>query len=163
MLGLCTSSKTTIINEFIIHNIELTNNIFKYINRPIFISNSTFSEYIKIDDNFENFPKYTKEEVLRHPNKQEGLISMASDMQNGYIRSLHACNFNDPIVLYDIQYQYYKLGKDDPIPKLKYSKDVEYLRYKDLNNSDIVNLVENMLNGNNIDGISLFKINHIKY
>lgn len=163
MMGMCTSSKITQINQFTMYNIELSNNLFRYINRPIFINNSTFSEYIIINDNFNNYPQYVKKEVYSHVNMQEGLNILANYMKEAYLKSLYACNFNDPCVLYDIQYQYYKLEKMDPIPKLKYRIDIEYLRQRNIANKDIIDLVENMLKGKNIDGENLFKINHIKY
>ena len=49
MFGLFTSNSITNINGFIIKNIELSNNMFSYVNPPIFIRNDLISEFSLID------------------------------------------------------------------------------------------------------------------
>ena len=63
MFGLFTSNSITNINGFIIKNIELSNNMFSYVNPPIFIRNDLISHYIEIIDDVKKFPNFIKNEI----------------------------------------------------------------------------------------------------
>jgi hypothetical protein len=160
MFGLFTSNSITNINGFIIKNIELSNNMFSYVNPPIFIRNDLISHYIEIIDDVKKFPNFIKNEISYYKTIDEGLTEIAENAKKVFELSLYASNFNNPIILIDVFYAYEYNKTDNMIinSALKYTKNIEYLRYCDLKNEHIIKIVEEVFINKN----ELFTINHIK-
>jgi len=160
MFGLFTSNSITNINGFIIKNIELSNNMFSYVNPPIFIRNDLISHYIEIIDDVKKFPNFIKNEISYYKTIDEGLTEIAENAKKAFELSLYASNFNNPIILIDVFYAYEYNKTDNMIinSALKYTKNIEYLRYCDLKNEHIIKIVEEVFINKN----ELFTINHIK-
>jgi hypothetical protein len=161
MFGLFTTKPLTIFNEFTIINIELSNNVFKYVNPPIFIKNDMLCEYIEIIDNLSKFPEYTKEIVSYHKTPKEGLEFIAKQAEKAFECSLYTSNFNDPITLIDVNYAY-EYNKTDKMilnNQLKYDRDAEYLRYYSVKYEHINKITNEVF----FKKEKLFSINHIEY
>jgi hypothetical protein len=140
------------INDIIIQNIAMFDNVFKYVNPPMFINNDLFSRYIEIDDRLEQFPKYIKDEIKLHKTIEEGLDTIANDAKKAYTSSLYASYFNNPITLIE-QYHNAYMNKENIISnkRLIYkTNEIQILRDLELKNEDIYHLVENLLKGKNI-------------
>ena len=166
MFGLFTTKAFTTLNEFTIYNIHLSNNLFSYVNRPIFVRNSILCEYIEIIDELNKFPKYVREEVKRSNSIEEGLEVVAKYAEDGFIKSLYASNFNDPIVLSEIEYNYnYDRGNKMILNNaVKYDKNIDYLRNNNLTNDDIISLVERTVcKKENYKNKKIFSSKHIEY
>lgn len=165
IFGLFTSKQFTMINDIIIQNIAMFDNVFKYVNPPMFINNDLFSRYIEIDDRLEQFPKYIKDEIKLHKTIEEGLDTIANDAKKAYTSSLYASDFNNPITLIE-QYHNAYMNKENIISnkRLIYkTNEIQILRDLELKNEDIYHLVENLLKGKNIWNEDLFKTDHIKW
>lgn len=165
MFGLFTSTPITILGEYTIHNIQLTNSVFKYINNPIFVRNSILCQYLEVIDNLQNFPKYIKEEVSNHKSIKLGLEILAKDAENGFIKSLYACDFNSGISLISALEEYLNGEKTKIIiNRGKYNKDFNFLKENGLRNEDIMELVDRIiLKKENYLNDKIFSTKHIKY
>lgn len=166
MFGLFTTKAFTTLNEFTIYNIHLSNNLFSYVNRPIFVRNSILCEYIEIIDDLNKFPKYVINEVKRNNSIEKGLEIVAKYAEDGFIKSLYASNFNDPIILSEIEYNY-NYDKENKMilnNAIKYNKNIDYLRNNNLTNDNIISLVERTIGKKeNYKNEKIFSIKHIKY
>ena len=166
MFGLFTTKAFTTLNEFTIYNIHLSNNLFSYVNRPIFVRNSILCEYIEIIDELNKFPKYVRDEIKRRNSIEEGLEIVAKYAEDGFMKSLYASNFNDPIVLSEIEYNYNhdKGNKMILNNAVKYNKNIDYLRNNNLTNEGIISLVERTVGKQeNYKNEKIFSSKHIKY
>lgn len=166
MFGLFTTKAFTTLNEFTIYNIHLSNNLFSYVNRPIFVRNSILCEYIEIIDELNKFPKYVRDEVKRNSSIEEGLEVVAKYAEDGFMKSLYAVNFNDPTVLSEIEYNYsYDRGNKMILNNaVKYDKNIDYLRNSNLTTDDIISLVERTaIKKENYKNEKIFSSKHIKY
>jgi len=166
MFGLFTSKAFTVLNEYIIYNIHLSNNLFSYVNRPIFVRNSVLCDYIEVIDNLNKFPDFIREEVERHNSKEKGLEVVREYAEEGFIKSLYASDFNNPIVLSEIEYNYIcdKTNKMILNSAGRYDKNVNYLRNSNLTIDDIISLVERtIIKKENYKNEKIFSIKHIKY
>lgn len=166
MFGLFTTNSFTTLNEYMVYNIHLSNNIFQYVNRPIFVRNSILCEYIETIDRLSKFPKYIVKEIENYGNIETGLEMLRKNAEEGFIKSLYASDFNNPMVLSEIEYNYNVDKKNKMIlnSAAKYDKKIDYLRDSKLTNDDIISLIDRtILKKENSKNEKIFSTNHIKY
>ena len=160
---------TYLYDNVIMHNILLQNNIHKYINPSIILLNSILSEYVSISDNIAHFPKY-KELKNLSINSQIELIM--KDSIDAFKLSMLSSNFNDPFIISEIiaENQSKNLFKKSSIIHrnqlewftgnvAKYHKNSNYLRFKFLNNENIIHFTNNFEDSLNIKNESYYKNN----
>jgi len=166
MFGLFTTKPFTSLNEFTIHNVHLSNNLFSYVNRPIFVRNSILCEYIQVIDKLNKFPDFVIEEVERHDSIEKGLEVVREYAEEGFIKSLYASDFNNPIVLSEIEHNYIcdKTNKMILNSVVRYDINANYLKNNNLTNSDIISIIERtIIRKENCKNEKIFSIKHIKY
>jgi hypothetical protein len=157
-------------NTIKILNMELTDNIHKYVNKPIIVNNTTLCEYFIFHNNIEKYPKYCKEYIFSSKDVYANLIEIQEDSIKGYKLSLYAYDFNNPITLEEWIHECFKNKNNFLVKKeLKYGTDPEYLRLIELTNTDIFIFINQILDNKNIYGENLInseilmeKINEIK-
>lgn len=167
---LFTSQAYIEMNTLRIFNMELTDNIHKYINKPIIVNNTTLCEYFIFHDNIEEYPKYCKEFVFSSKDIYANLIKLQEDSIKGYKLSLYAYDFNDPVTLEEWVHECFKNRNNFLVKKeLKYGTDPEYLRLIELTNTDIFIFIDQILDDKNIYGENLInkeklveRINEVK-
>jgi hypothetical protein len=166
MFGLFTTKSFTNLNEYIVYNIHLSDNIFQYVNRPIFVRNSILCEYIETINRLNKFPTYIVKEIENYGNIETGLEMLRKNAEEGFIKSLYASDFNNPMVLSEIEYNYNVDKKNKMIlnSEAKYDKNIDYLRDSKLTNDDIISLIDRtILKKENSKNEKIFSTNHIKY
>lgn len=156
---LFTSKKVMYMNSLMFMNLELTSNIHQYINYPLIVNNKTLCEYFIFHDNLNEFPKYCIKSIDVSNNIEiifKNTLELYIDSIHGYRKALFGYNFNNPNVILDSIYKQY-INKNNFLieNKLQYGKDVEYLRYLGLTNTDIINFVNNILENKNIHGVNI--------
>lgn len=140
------------INDTLIQNIELTDNIHKYVNPPIIIDNTTLCEYMIFDDNIDFYPKYCIDFISN--NSFLRVNELLSYSLEGYKKAITSNNFNNQIVVQDAIFKYYTQGFNmlNGTNLLEYKRLKDYLIFKEVNNSHIINFIENIMKNKNIKG-----------
>ncbi len=158
-MSMTTSQRIIEINSISIQNIELTNNFHKFMNQPIIAHNSILSQYFKFDENIYSYPEYCKQ-YIKIGNMVENTLEIQKDLIKGYNLSLYKANFNEPYIMSDYIFNYYKLNTpfySDNNEVLKYQKSEDYLNFRGISPSNLIQFTENALNGKNVKGEDLIK------
>ena len=94
LFTLFTSKSTTMLNDNVVmNNIQLYNNIHKFVNPIIIISNSNFSDYVTISNLLSDFPKYQSIKQWDALNQSKMIIEHSV---KGFKLSVEQSNFNTP-------------------------------------------------------------------
>lgn len=160
-LTLATSQTITEINNFKFFNMQLSNNVHRYINPPIIGNNSIISEYFVFENSISSYPKYCTD-LLVAGNEVEILNKIHEDMLEAYKKSLWKYNFNNTIIVQDWIFNSYKI-KLDLIrdENLIYENSKDYLKFKEITNTDIIIFIENVFENKNIKGEKFIKKENI--
>ena len=160
MVSLFTSQKFFELDGIIYNNLELTENIHKYINHPIIVDNNTFCEFFFISDSFNTLPKYCKDLII-NLNNESIIIKIHEDCLTGYKKMLFNYNFNKPMVLYDKAFKFLKnksiISWDQVTNNLVFEESKEFMNYLGITKNDIDLFIKCIFENTNIKGENLIK------
>ena len=165
MVSLFTSSKIFQLDNIIYNNIELTDNIHKYISHSVIVNNNTFCQFFLISDSFNTLPNYCKN-LISTVNHESIIMKIYEDCLTGYKKMLFTYNFNNPTVICDTTFKFLKnksiISYDEVTYNLEFENSKEFIDYLGLTKHDIELFIKAIFNNTNIKGENLIKNETIK-